>query len=356
MKNKELKQKINIIKSKNIFKGINALNTKKEKNNQDLIFIESNFNFHNNKILSINNNIISYSNTENKQNLIEEKNKKNDLKYSNNKNNNELLLQDKFIQTPSNFYSFDRIKKIEYKSFTPNRKTLKKEKEYKKNLRYQNFENNKYIPRINSGLKSSYISKYFYKNNEKIKNIKYSRNQLYPIIKSHKYKTNEITSHLKIKNINILKDNFNNSCREKKKKHHNLLTIENIYFQRESTNNIYKFNEHIEKDHNNINKKAHLSLLLQKKYSIKEIKYPLYNSVIKKYKIINDNNDHLLEKIFKKQTISNFNNKYALKYKTKNSVRKENIKNLFSLLKKYKYSDEDKQTAFNKYNSMKKNI
>ena len=75
---------------------------------------------------------------------------------------------------------------------------------------------------------------------------------------------------------------------------------------------------------------------------------------MKKYKIINDNNHHLLEKIFKKQTLSNFNNKYTLKYKTNNIVRKENIKNLFSLLKKYKYSDEDIQTAFNKYNSMKK--
>ena len=64
------------------------------------------------------------------------------------------MAQDKFIQTPSNFYSSDHLKMIEYKSFTPNRKTIKKEKEYKNNLKYQNFENNKNIPRIKSGLKS----------------------------------------------------------------------------------------------------------------------------------------------------------------------------------------------------------
>ena len=351
MKSKELKKKMNIINSKNIYKGFNVINPKKEKYNQDLIFSEVNFNFHNDKIFPIYNNTISYSNTENNKNIVEEQNKKNILNNSGDKNI-ELLSQDKFIQTPSNFYSLDRIKKNEYKSFTPKRKTIKKEKEYIKNLRYQNFENNKNIPRINSGLKSAYISKSFYKKNGKIKNIKHSRNQLYPLIKNHKQKSNEIIANLK--NINILKDYFNNSGREKKKKHHNLLTIENIYFQRRTPNNIFKFNGHIEKAHNNNKKKDQLSSLLQKKYSIKEIKYPLYNSVMKKYKIINDNNHHLLEKIFKKQTLSNFNNKYTLKYKTNNIVRKENIKNLFSLLKKYKYSDEDIQTAFNKYNSMKK--
>ena len=354
MKSKKLKQKINIINSKNIYKGFNDINPKKEKYNQDLIFTEANFNFHNDKIFPIYNNTISYSNTEKNLKIGDEQNEKKDLNNLNNKNiknNIELLSQDKFIQTPSNFYSLDQLKKIEYKSFTPNRKTMKKEKEYKSHLGYKNFENNKYIPRINSGLKSTYISKSFYKKNQKIKNIKHSRNQLYPLIDNDKEKTN-----IKyFKNFNILKDYFNNNTiTEVKKKHHNLLTIENIYFQRKTPNNIYNLNGHIEKDYNNSKKKVQLSSLLQKKYSIKEIKYPLFDSVIKKYKIINDNNDHLLEKIFKKQTLSNFNNKYTLKYKTNNTVRKENIKNLFSSLKKYKYSDEDIKNAFNKYNSMKR--
>ena len=59
-------------------------------------------------------------------------------------------------------------------------------------------------------------------------------------------------------------------------------------------------------------------------------------------KIINENNENLLEKIYKNQTVSNFNNKYNLKYNSNNCTKKESVKILFSLLKKYKYSEKDK--------------
>ena len=117
----------------------------------------------------------------------------------------------------------------------------------------------------------------------------------------------------------------------------------------------YKTLNHYLKPYFNRNEKYNKNLkssLSKKKYTINEIKFPLYNNLTKKDRVINDNNDHLIEKVFKNQTLSNFNNKYTFKYKTSSSVKKENIKNLFSLLKKYKNSDRDKQTAFNKYNSL----
>ena len=339
MKNKEPKQNRNLLNSKIKVIGFNNVNLKKDKYNQDLIFNELNLNLNNEKIFPKYSNTVSYSNTENNPISNEQNNR---ILY--NSNNNELLSQDKFIQTPTNFYSFTNAEKIQNRCFTPNniRQTKKDNKKFKTKIRYKNSEN---IPRLISGKRQTYYSKSFYNKSEKKKNIKYSRNQLYPIIGKNEPKTDEINKFFK--NIHVVKEYFNNMNTEKKKKHHNLLTIENIYFQKRSSNNIFKIN--CSEQQNRMKNK-----ILQKKYSIKEIKYPLYDSLRKKFKVINENNDHLLEEVFKRQTLSNFNNKYNLKYKTNNNVKKENIKLLFSLLKKYKYSDEDKKFAFNKYNSMKR--
>ena len=344
MKNKERNRKINLGNVKIKVIGLNDIHHKDEKYNQDIIY-ETNFNINNDKIYSkYNNNTITYNNTEKKLNILYERN--NNILYDSNNNNIELLSQDKFIQTSPNFYSYYNLQKFGNKCLTP-RKRIKDINKYNF-IKYRNYEINKNIPRIFSGLKQNYISKPFYNKFQKIRSIKHSRNQTNPLIKNKKQKTKQIESYFD--NINILKEYFNKKYKEKKKKHHNLLTIENIYFQNRNLKTLYQANSNEEPFHikNKKNKFIH------NKCSIKEIKYPLNESENKKINIINDNNANLLEKIFKKQTLSNFNNKYTLKYKTNNKAKKENIKILFSLLKKYKYSDEDKQFAFNKYNSMKK--
>lgn len=344
MKNKEVSLKLNLINYKIKVIGINDINPKKEKYNQDLIFNETCFHSHNDKIFPKYNSTIT-NNNENDKVILNEQNKNN----FNLNNIKESFSQDKFIQTPANFYSFDNIEKIKNNYLTPNRAEKKKKDKYKINNRYKEIENNKNIHIVNSGVKSALFSKSYYNKFGKIKNIKHSRNKVYPLISNnkHKNKTNEMKTYFK--KFNILKEYFNNTNKEQKRSHHNLLTIENIYFQGRQTINNYQ----IKPPEYDQNRQLNLTLF-KKKYSVKEIKYPLYNNVRKQYKIINDNNDYLLEEIYKKQTLSNFNNKYALKYKTNNSVKKENIKTLFSLLKKYKHSDEDKKIAFNKYNSMKK--
>lgn len=65
-------------------------------------------------------------------------------------------------------------------------------------------------------------------------------------------------------------------------------------------------------------------------------------------KIINnvvvDNKNDLLKE-YKNQTINNFNNKYRLKYKTKVPQTHNQIIDVFSLLKEYKYEEEKKIDA-----------
>ena len=57
-------------------------------------------------------------------------------------------------------------------------------------------------------------------------------------------------------------------------------------------------------------------------------------------------NNISLENTFKKQTLSNFNNKYNFKFKTNNLKEKEKIKELFYLLKKHKDSEKAKNSDF----------
>ena len=62
------------------------------------------------------------------------------------------------------------------------------------------------------------------------------------------------------------------------------------------------------------------------------------------YNIVDNNIS--LENTFKKQTLSNFNNKYNFKFKTNNLKEKEKIKELFYLLKKHKDSEKAKNSDF----------
>jgi hypothetical protein len=65
-------------------------------------------------------------------------------------------------------------------------------------------------------------------------------------------------------------------------------------------------------------------------------------------KIINnaivDNNIDLMREI-RFQTVNNFNNKYKLKFRAKNSKMCDKINNVFSMLKLYKYEEEKKIDA-----------
>ena len=62
------------------------------------------------------------------------------------------------------------------------------------------------------------------------------------------------------------------------------------------------------------------------------------------YNIVDNNVS--LEKTFKRQTLSNFNNKYKFKFTTNNLKEKEKIKELFYLLKKHKDSEKAKNSDF----------
>jgi len=62
------------------------------------------------------------------------------------------------------------------------------------------------------------------------------------------------------------------------------------------------------------------------------------------YNVVDNNIS--LENTFKRQTLSNFNNKYNFKFKTKNIKEKEKIKKLFNLLKKHKDSENAKNSDF----------
>ena len=342
-------------------KVIDDYNIKSKSNQfkQDLFFDDENHDY--NKFFVNYHKTISYSNNAKYKDDSEQENKKNCFLSNSLENNNiyinnnkECCSQEKIIQTSPNFCSIQNTKSFRNKYLTPIHKNITNFKIHKNNSNYLGKSS-----RIFSSTKPSYFSKTFHEN---FYNFSSPKNILYKLI--NKQKTSAIKTYFQNKMLNefynnnniIFKNhtynndnnNINNISTEKKKKHHNLLTIENIFSQRRTLNNYLKpYFNHDENYNKNL-----ISSLSKKKYTINEIKFPLYNNLIKKNRVINDNNDHLIEKIFKKQTLSNFNNKYNFKYKTSSSVKKENIINLFSLLKKYKNSDRDKQTAFNKYKSL----
>ena len=224
MKIKEKKRKINIKNSQ--FIVINSiLNSKKENNSNDLLFNESNYYLNNDKILPKYNNTISYTNSE--SNKKSDKPKK--TRILSNFNAKEVISSDKIIQTPPYFYSIDTIHKKRNKYIIPNDKHIDDLNKSKLNHR------EKIIQRMKSDLRHFHFSKTFYNKYGKIKNIKYSRNKIFPILKNNKQKTYAYEN--SSKNFNIFQEYFTNSGNGIKKKHHNLLTIENIYYQRKYDNN-----------------------------------------------------------------------------------------------------------------------
>ena len=338
MRKKNKNDKLNISSNRIKVININNIDSKDKICNQDLNCVDDN-----DKIVSRYFKTISYKTDQNENDIIndkiKEKNKYNIINKTNNNHSKVSILIDKYIHIPLINFSIDNINIINKNDLILNRKHIKKDKIFKlsnKNKRNSN------SPKL--------FLKTFYEDINIINKIKSSRNKIYSLI--NKQKTSALKTYFK--NLNLSNECYKNKS-NKERKRRNLLNVENIYSQRKTTKTYYRinsnnFNDNLEKKQN-INNKFEL----KKKYSVNEIKFPINNDLIKKYKIINENNERFLEDIFRKQTLSNFNNKYNLKYKTSNSIKKENIKNLFSILKKYKYSDIDKKTAFFKYKTFKKN-
>ena len=150
MKIIEKKRKINIKNSQ--FIVINSiLNSKKEKNSNDLLFNESNYYLNNDKILPKYNNTISYTNTE--SNKKYDKPKK--TRILSNSNTKEVISSDKIIQTPPYFYSIDTIHKKRNKYIIPNDRHIDDLNKSKLNHR------EKIIQRMKSDLRQFHFSKTF---------------------------------------------------------------------------------------------------------------------------------------------------------------------------------------------------
>ena len=326
-------------------------NNKKEENvtfNINLVVSKKNKNFITDSLLLKHSNTISYSRfkyfkffsfmitkiTNKKFSLIKQKNIK---------QNKTQIFSDKIIQTPASF--FKKINTIANNShFVP---------KINKKFNIKNFVIRNSIPTKNTKknnastfIKSKSHAKIFSTNPPNLKNPKFSRNKLKPIMNFNKVKETKIK---KLKRH--LTNGYTNNPISEQRKHNNLLNIENIYIQGQKHFKNFISNRSIQNER--LNRKFDL-LPLNRKITIKKIKYPLVNSNSKKIQIINENNEHLLEKIYKNQTLSNFNNKYELKYKTNDVSKKENIEHLFSLLKMYKNSEKDKKDIFDYYSRSKK--
>ena len=355
MTNEEMKQKENIIYELNkIFK-----NNKKEENitfNVNLPIKKQKRILNDENVLLNNNNTISFERLKYIKFFTSIFNNNESLKNPNNikKKNKTQIFSDKIIQTPSYFYKTKNI--ILNKShFVPilNKKIIIKIKNsvFPKSIAIKKDENQKVI----NNIKLIRFTKSFGKDKYiKIKNQILSRNKLSPIIKLNKKKVT------KIRNIkhHLTNDYIPAHISEKKyfpisekRQHKNLLNIENIYFQGQKHYNHYLSKRIIPFEGKKLKIKLHP---LKKSFSVKDIKYPLNDNKYKTIKIINENNEHLLEKIYKHQTLSNFNNKYELKFKTNNINKKERIQFLFSLLKKFQHSEQDKKNVFHQYSRIKK--
>ena len=266
-----------------------------------------------------------------------------EIKLKNPKNikkNRTAIFSDKIIQTPS--YLFNVRRKIINRSNIP----LQKLKTL--NIK-QTILQSSIIKNVNKGNISTFIKPIrdinsITYNYLKFRNQNISRNYLAPI-----------RNFSKIKKIKVKKNNqhLNNEDKSNKvserRKHHNLLNVESIYILGKKKFKNYISNRSTSNEKTKINYKDYP---LKSTYSVKKIKYPLLKN--KFNKIIHENNEYLLEKIYKLQTVSNFNNKYQLRYKTRDDVKKEKMQYLFSLLKKYKYSDKDKTHIFHTYNRTNK--
>ena len=341
------------ISKKSILERNKLFNDKKEENitfNINLAFKKKDQKFQVDSLKNKHNNTISYSISKFfnlfSSVLLKNTNKLLVLKKSKNikkKKNRAEVFSDKIIQTPAFLFNINNII-INNSHFASK---INKQLNIKKTIinSYIPLQNNKkrYTSTI---LKSKYSAKSFLNNPFTVEKPHLSRNKLNPIKFFDKGKET------KIKNLKgYLSNGYSINPISEKRKHNNLLDIENIYIQGKKHLNNFISNKSMQND--KIVKKFEL-FPLNRKVTIKKIKYPLGNGKNKTIKIINENNEHLIEKIYKNQTISNFNNKYKLKYKSKDVCKKENIKFLFSLLKRHKNSEKDKNDIFYYYSMIKK--
>ena len=142
-------------------------------------------------------------------------------------------------------------------------------------------------------------------------------------------------------NINSFNDSKTFGLYQNNKRRKRNLTENNLDYFDESTNkkNITFFkNKYLQKNIDSI----HIRKLLLNKNAL-NIKFSRPKN-FKTYNVVDNNIS--LENTFKRQTLSNFNNKYNFKFKTKNVKEKEKIKKLFNLLKKHKNSENAKNSDF----------
>ena len=260
------------------------------------------------------------------------------------KNRTEIFL-DKIIQTPASFYNNTFINKSHFGQNLNIKSNIKKSISQKE-IFLKNMNKRKNSSIINLPIN---FDKLAINNHLKRRNQKLTRNKLNPLFNfecDKESKTKKSKCHL----TNYYMPNNVYPRRN----HRNLFNMESIYIQ--SQKNLYNYVSNMSMQNDKFINNYKL-LPLNKKFTIKKIKSIKYPSVDNKYlniKIINENNEHMLEKIYKQQTVSNFNNKYQLKYKTNDNNKKENVKNLFFLLKKFKYSEKDKKNIFSYYSRIKK--
>ena len=117
-------------------------------------------------------------------------------------------------------------------------------------------------------------------------------------------------------------------------------------FNEELKKNSLFFSEDIKKNKTKFNSSNKLYNLRPKNIKFSPCRYNLFN-----VPVLENNNS--IEETIKQQTVSNFNNKYNLKYKTKNPKEKEKIKTLFNMIKKHKNYEFQRKRDIKKYNSIK---
>ena len=244
--------------------------------------------------------------------------------------------------TPMNriLSDYEKIKYIKndnklYSSFSKKKSNLIGAEQYM-------FQDNLTSPNTISNKKQSKIMKY---NSFKIK-TRLKNNRINLFHKKNKYSTSNTTqtpsippilSDLKRRN-KTLTNSFRNryyplNIKKKLKKEKDGLSSY-IHNSNNWDNNYKNLNEN--NDYNSI-------LYLKKDKNRNNI---CINSNMKKIikNAIVDNNIDLMKEI-RFQTVNNFNNKYKLKFRAKNSKMCDKINNVFSMLKLYKYEEEKKIDA-----------
>lgn len=367
MNGKKLKiMKDNETNTDPIIEEINLSPSDENKNNPDKNLKENKheeqIKIKNNKIISLKKNIkISSINKVESSDKINEKSKTNNLE-------NNSLINDKKIIISSLLKERNKNVKNEKNKIIANpiihKEIIQFKKENKESENSKNENNNS----INYSLKN------------KKQNTINNKNYIYYSNKVEKYNKNKMN----IKEYyDVSFNNKKNFIKKNRIKNRNIITainfskskdIENKNFSHKFCNSLLN-NKYISNDiiinsnsnsqeKINIDFKTNISPLIKsqeidKNKANKYLSNRIYNLRTKnirfspcRYNIFNIaviENNNSLEETIKQQTVSNFNNKYNFKFKTKNPKEKEKIKNLLDLLKK-----NHKNLNFQKINDFKK--